>query len=116
VKFIEAYSNYGIDFWGLTVQNEPMAIVPWESCYYNSTEERAFLVGFLGPLIRKQFPQMKIMIYDHNKDLVFNWSEVILSDAAAASYVDGVAFHCENLARLCVLLIRRNHRVQRTTV
>jgi glucosylceramidase len=32
VKFIQAYAHHGIPVWGLTVQNEPMAVQTWESC------------------------------------------------------------------------------------
>src|SRR6185437_1605888 len=30
-KFIKAYENEGIPIWGMTVQNEPMAVQTWES-------------------------------------------------------------------------------------
>ena len=36
VKFIEAYEAEGIPIWGLTIQNEPMAIQRWESCIYTA--------------------------------------------------------------------------------
>ena len=43
VKFIKAYENEGIPVWGLTIQNEPMAVQRWESCIYTASEERDFL-------------------------------------------------------------------------
>jgi len=43
VKFIKAYEEEGIPVWGLTIQNEPMAVQRWESCIYTAEEERNFL-------------------------------------------------------------------------
>jgi glucosylceramidase len=43
VKFIKGYEKEGIPVWGLTVQNEPMATQKWESCIFNSEEERDFI-------------------------------------------------------------------------
>ena len=36
VKFIKAYEAEGIPVWGLTIQNEPMAVQRWESCIYTA--------------------------------------------------------------------------------
>jgi glucosylceramidase len=92
-KFIIAYQHEGIDFWGLTVQNEPEFAAPWEACVYNPQQEADFVKNYLGPSIKKQFPDLKIMIYDHNKDHIQNWASTIYSDLEAAKYVDGTAFH-----------------------
>ena len=48
-KFIHAYEKEGIPIWGLTVQNEPMAVQTWESCIYSAEEERDFVKNYLGP-------------------------------------------------------------------
>ena len=42
-KFIKAYEKEGMPIWGLTIQNEPMAVQRWESCIYTAEEERNFL-------------------------------------------------------------------------
>ena len=39
-SFIEAYAKEGIPLWGVTVQNEPMAVQTWESCVYTAQQER----------------------------------------------------------------------------
>ncbi len=41
-KFIHAYEKEGVPIWGVTVQNEPLAVQPWESCNYSAEEERDF--------------------------------------------------------------------------
>jgi len=54
VKFINAYEEEGIPVWGLTIQNEPMAVQRWESCIYTADEERDFLKNYLGPTLEKE--------------------------------------------------------------
>jgi len=39
VKFIESYERAGVPIWGMTVQNEPMAVQTWESCIFTAEEE-----------------------------------------------------------------------------
>ncbi|HYD84300.1 MAG TPA: glycosyl hydrolase, partial [Opitutus sp.] len=51
VKFIEAYEKAGVPIWGVTVQNEPMAVQTWESCVFTAEEERDFIRDHLGPTL-----------------------------------------------------------------
>jgi glucosylceramidase len=92
-KFITAYKNEGINFWGLTVQNEPENAASYESCLFTAEAERDFVKNYLGPRIFADHPEVKIMIFDHNKDHVAIWANIILSDPVAAKYVAGTAFH-----------------------
>ncbi|MFZ2283442.1 MAG: glycoside hydrolase family 30 beta sandwich domain-containing protein [Lutibacter sp.] len=93
-KFIKAYEKEGIPIWGLTVQNEPMATQTWESCIYTAEEERDFLKKYLGPTLEKEgLGDKKIIVWDHNRDLMFQRANVILSDPEAAKYVWGIGFH-----------------------
>ena len=48
-RFIAAYEAEGIPIWGISVQNEPMAIQKWESMQFSAEEERDFLKNHLGP-------------------------------------------------------------------
>ena len=52
IRFIKEYSEEGIPIWGITVQNEPMAIQTWESCIFTAEEERDFVKDYLGPRSR----------------------------------------------------------------
>lgn len=93
-KFIKAYEIEGIPVWGISVQNEPMAIQRWESCIYTAEEERDFLKNFLGPTMeRESLSDKKIVVWDHNRDLMNQRANTILSDPEAAKYVWGVGFH-----------------------
>lgn len=93
-KFIKAYEKEGIPIWGLTIQNEPMAKQTWESCIYTAEEERDFLKNYLGPTLEKEgLGDKKIIVWDHNRDLLFERANVILSDPEANKYVWGTGFH-----------------------
>jgi glucosylceramidase len=93
-KFIHAYEKEGIPIWGLTVQNEPLASQTWESCIYTAEEERDFVKNYLGPALRKAgLKSKKIIIWDHNRSLMYQRTSVVLDDPAAARYVWGVGYH-----------------------
>jgi glucosylceramidase len=93
-RFIDAYAAEGIPIWGVSVQNEPMATQPWESCLYTAEEERDFVRDWLGPeLLVAGLGHIKIVIWDHNRDLMVERSNVIYSDAEAARFAWGTGFH-----------------------
>lgn len=93
-KFVHAYEAAGIPVWGLTVQNEPMAVQRWESCIFTAEAERDFVRDHLGPtLARRGLGDRKIIIWDHNRTLMYDRARVMLEDSAAAKFVWGVGFH-----------------------
>ncbi len=94
VRFIRAYQQQGIPIWGLTVQNEPMSTQPWESCLYTGQDEHDFVRGFLGPTLRKSgLSGVKLMIWDHNRGIMYQRAQAVYEDPLAAQYVWGMAFH-----------------------
>jgi glucosylceramidase len=94
VAFIRAYEKAGIPIWGVTVQNEPMAVQKWESCVYTAEDERDFVRDHLGPILAKNgLEKKKIVIWDHNRTLMYQRAQVMLDDPQAAKYVWGVGFH-----------------------
>ncbi|HVW95278.1 MAG TPA: glycoside hydrolase family 30 protein [Mucilaginibacter sp.] len=94
VKFIKAYEKLGIPIWGLSVQNEPMATQKWESCLYTAEDERDFVKNYLGPTLAKGgLSGKKLIVWDHNRDLLYQRASTILEDPGAAKYVWGVGFH-----------------------
>ena len=94
VKFINSYQKEGIPIWGLTIQNEPMAIQKWESCIFTAEEERDFLKNYLGPTLNKAgLGDKKISVWDHNRDLLTQRASIILDDPEASKYVWGIGFH-----------------------
>jgi glucosylceramidase len=94
VKFIQEYKKDGIPIWGLTVQNEPMAVQRWESCIFTASEERDFVKKYLGPtLVNNNLQDVKIIIWDHNRGLMYQRAKVVYDDPEASKYVWGTGFH-----------------------
>ncbi|KAK1937754.1 putative glucosylceramidase 3 [Phytophthora citrophthora] len=92
-KFITAYKKQGIPFWGLSPQNEPEFAAPWEACGYSPEYEAEFIGEFLGPVLERDHPDLTLMVFDHNRNNVQHWAEVIYNHPTASKYVDGMAFH-----------------------
>ena len=94
IKYIQELEKRGLPIWGLTVQNEPMAVQKWESCIYTAEEERDFIKEYLGPTLHKVgMGDKKLIAWDHNRDLIYQRASTILSDKDAAKYVWGIGFH-----------------------
>jgi glucosylceramidase len=94
VRFLQEYKNEGIKFWGMTIQNEPMAVQTWESCIYTAEEERDFVKTYLGPTLAKSpFSNTKLIIWDHNRGLMYQRAKVVYDDPDASKYVWGTGFH-----------------------
>ncbi|HEX4141797.1 MAG TPA: glycoside hydrolase family 30 protein, partial [Candidatus Methylacidiphilales bacterium] len=93
VRYIQEYAKEQIPIWGVTVQNEPAATQSWDSCIYSGEEERDYVRDDLGPEIAKAGLDTKILVWDHNRDLLYERAKAVLDDPAAAKYVWGVAVH-----------------------
>ena len=94
VRFIEAYEAEGVPIWAVSVQNEPSATQRWDSCLYSAEEERDFVRDHLGPTLhRAGLGHVKIVIGDHNRDLMVERASTIYADADAARFVWGTGFH-----------------------
>ena len=93
-KFIKEYEKAGIPVWGISVQNEPMATQKWESCIYTAEEERDFLKNHLGPTMAKEgLKDKKIIVWDHNRDLMYQRAQTYFNDPEASKYIWGIGFH-----------------------
>ncbi len=93
-KFIKEYEKEGIPIWGISIQNEPMATQRWESCIYSAEEERDFLKNNLGPTMAKEgLKDKKIIVWDHNRDLMYQRAQTYFDDPEAAKYAWGIGFH-----------------------
>ncbi len=93
-KFIKEYEKEGIPVWGISIQNEPMAKQRWESCIYTAEEERDFLKKHLGPTMEKEgLKDKKIIVWDHNRDLIYQRAQTYFDDPEASKYIWGIGFH-----------------------
>ena len=94
IKFIQSYEAEGLPVWGVTIQNEPMATQRWESCIYTAEQERDFLKNHLGPsLARAGLGDKKVVVWDHNRDLITHRANTIFDDPEASKYAWGTGFH-----------------------
>ena len=93
-RYIKEYERENIPIWGLSVQNEVEAAQTWESCLYSPEEERDFVRDYLGPTLHSEgLAQIRLLVFDHNRDHMVDHARVIYDDPAAAQYVWGTAFH-----------------------
>lgn len=94
IEYIKAYEDEGIEIWGVTVQNEPASFAKWDSCMYSAKEERDFVKNYLGPAIaNSDFNEVKIIIWDHNKNKIDSRAAGVLNDPDTAKYVWGTGYH-----------------------
>lgn len=93
-KYVAAYREMGFDVTMLSVQNEANATQTWDSCVYTGEEEMQFVRDCLGPALREEGAQdVRILVWDHNKERVFERAGTVFEDEAADGYAGGVAFH-----------------------
>lgn len=94
VRFVQEFEKAEVPIWGLTVQNEPMAVQTWESCIFTAAEERDFVKYHLGPALeRAGLSRLKLMIWDHNRGIMYQRAKVVYDDPVASKYVWGAGFH-----------------------
>lgn len=98
VRFLDEYKKEGIEFWGMTMQNEPSNgyIIPgkWQCMGWDPESQRDFVKTDLGPAItRSEHVGIKLMIHDDQRLFLPKWPSIILSDKEAAQYVSGIGVH-----------------------
>jgi glucosylceramidase len=94
VRFVQAYAEEGLTIDAITPQNEPMHTTEgYPTMYMSPEDQQTFVRDHLGPAFQAAGLDTRIIIFDHNWDLV-DYPLTVLSDPAAAAFVDGVAFHC----------------------
>lgn len=93
-KYVSEYKKLGVNFFAVTVQNEALAAQTWESCQYSATQEAAFAVEALRPALDAAgLAEVKIFIWDHNKEHLFDRAAESFAVPGAQTAIDGVAFH-----------------------
>jgi len=94
-KYLDAYREEGVNIWGLTPVNEPHGNNgQWESMHFTPESQNDFVKNQLGPALHgSNNGDIKLLVYDQNRDGLEEWADVILSDAESAKYVYGMAVH-----------------------
>ena len=95
VNYLDQYQQAGVDIWGLTPVNEPHGNSgQWESMHFTPETQRDFIKDLLGPKLQaSDHSDIKLLIYDQNRDGLEHWTDVILGDEESAQYVYGTAVH-----------------------
>jgi len=94
VKYLEHAKQAGLDVFAMTVQNEPAAVQTWDSCVYTAEDERDFVKDYLGPTLEKSpYKDTKLLIWDHNRDIIVERAKTVLEDELANPYVWGTGIH-----------------------
>ncbi len=93
VDFIKAYQAQGIPIFAITPQNEPGNDNVMPTMPMSASDETTFIANNLGPILASNGLSTKIFDYDHNWDNP-GYPTTVLSNATAASYVTGTAWHC----------------------
>lgn len=105
-RYIQAFESCGFHITMLTLQNEPKAVQSWDSCIFTAEEEKVFLRDYMWPeLVRCHFEDIKIYIWDHNKERCFEWAEKII-DETTEDKVAGIALHWysgDHFEALCMI-------------
>ena len=95
IRYYDAYRAEGVDIWGMTPVNEPHGNSgQWESMHFTAESQRDFIKNHLGPALKaSDHGDIKVLIYDQNRDGMEHWADVVLGDNDAAKYVYGTAVH-----------------------
>ena len=94
VRFVQSYEAAGVPIFAVTPQNEPRNIPgDYPGMGMTAEEQATFVREHLGPAFRDAHLKTKIMIFDHNWDMI-DFPDLILSDPRAAEFSAGAATHC----------------------
>ncbi len=94
VKFLLAYRAEGIRISAVSVQNEARGKQTWETCRYTATQEAIFATNFLRPALdRNDLSDIKIIIWDHNKDRILDRAKESFAVPGAKEAIWGMGYH-----------------------
>ncbi|XP_023226915.1 glucosylceramidase-like isoform X2 [Centruroides sculpturatus] len=86
VRFLQAYEELNVTFWGVTAENEPMeGFIPnysFQAMGFTAQTQRDFIRYNLGPTLKRNgygIDKLKLMILDDQRYLLPKWAEVDLN-------------------------------------
>lgn len=93
-KYILGMKEQGIEISMVSIQNESEAVQTWASCIFDADEEAEFAVDYLHKeLLDAGLENVKIIIWDHNKDNIYRRAKETLAYKNADNIIWGVAYH-----------------------
>jgi len=95
LRYLDAYESAGVSIWGITPVNEPHGNGGnWESMNFSPESQSDFIKHHLRPRLGKsRHSDVRLLIYDQNRDGLEQWTDVILADPQLSEFVFGVAVH-----------------------
>lgn len=92
-RYIQEFKDRGYHIQRISLQNEPKAAQPWDSCLFNAKEEKDFLKNFLYPALSAHgYGDIEIFIWDHNKERLYERVRDVVDDSTK-HMITGAAFH-----------------------
>jgi glucosylceramidase len=95
IKYLEHYNNQGVKIWGITPVNEPCGNSgQWESMHFSAESQNDFIKKHLGPALHQSnYADVKLLMFDHNREALEQWANVIYNDDETSKYLYGAAVH-----------------------
>ncbi|KAK9892233.1 hypothetical protein WA026_019034 [Henosepilachna vigintioctopunctata] len=98
LKFLRAYKQKGIDFWGLSTGNEPsLAVFSFKkinTVTWNSELASLWIRENLGPTIRNsEFSDLKLLAIDDQRLYFPGYASKVMENISTRNFIDGFAVH-----------------------
>lgn len=93
-KYASYYRSRGCSVRLMSIQNEPAAVQTWDSCIYTAKEEGEFARDELLPELQAAgCGDIRILAWDHNKEVLPYRAEVTMAVPGAGEAIGGFAVH-----------------------
>uniref|UniRef100_A0A7E4W3U0 Glucosylceramidase n=1 Tax=Panagrellus redivivus TaxID=6233 RepID=A0A7E4W3U0_PANRE len=93
-RFLQEYSKHGLQYWGLTVTNEPSGCYGYQCMIMNASTQIDFVALHLREALNKAgFETVKIMIHDDTRNKMVPVAKTVAADPEKRKLIDGLAFH-----------------------
>ncbi|MBV8793894.1 MAG: hypothetical protein JO136_03050 [Hyphomicrobiales bacterium] len=94
-NFITSVGQIGISLYAISMQNEPNAVVPWDSMYWKSGDIHNFILNYLGPTLKANGQSgVKLMTPETGcLNLLAGYADPTMLDPSALAYVGIIGVH-----------------------
>ena len=110
-KYVQGYRSEGIHVYAVHIQNEPLHLPVFPSCWWEGREMRDFIRDYLGPRFKADKVDAEIWLGTINGEKPFDsyadWAEPTLRDPVANAFVTGCGFQW--FGDYCTPLVRKNY-------
>uniref|UniRef100_A0A6G1S947 Glucosylceramidase n=1 Tax=Aceria tosichella TaxID=561515 RepID=A0A6G1S947_9ACAR len=99
MKWLLSYHKEQVEFWGLTVMNEPIfAVQPFlnfNTMIFPRMDYANYVAKYLGPKLKytNVTKHIKLIVHDDNRRFLMDYTKPILDERRVRQFVDGVSVH-----------------------